>query len=59
MLHLDRTGALLQTWTAGENGRAFRRPTGVALDRKRAILFVIDSGDNLVAKLKVPEGKTR
>jgi len=59
VLHLDRTGALLQTWTAGEDGRAFRRPTGVALDRKRAILFVIDSGDNLVAKLKVPEGKTR
>jgi DNA-binding beta-propeller fold protein YncE len=59
VLHLDRGGALLQTWTAGDDGRALRRPTGVALDRKRAILYVIDSGNNLVATLKLPEGKGR
>jgi YYY domain-containing protein len=59
VLHLDRSGALLQTWTAGDDGLALKRPTGVALDRKRAILYVIDSGSNQVATLKLPEGKGR
>jgi DNA-binding beta-propeller fold protein YncE len=59
VLHLDSAGALLQTWTAGDDGTAFRRPTGIALDRKRAILYVIDSGSNQVVILKVPEGKGR
>jgi DNA-binding beta-propeller fold protein YncE len=59
VLHLDRGGALLQTWTAGDDGLALKRPTGVALDRKRAILYAIDSGNNLVATLKLPEGKGR
>jgi YYY domain-containing protein len=59
VVHLDRDGSVLQRWTAGDEGRTFLRPMGIALDRKRAILYVINSGDNLVAKLKLPEVKTR
>lgn len=59
VLHLDSAGTVLHTWTAGEDGTPFRRPTGVALDRKRAILYVIDSGTNRVVTLKLPEGKGR
>jgi DNA-binding beta-propeller fold protein YncE len=59
VVHLDRSGTVLHTWTAGDGGRAFKRPTGVALDRKRAILYVVDSGDNLVTTLKLPAGTRR
>ena len=59
VVHLDRSGTVLQTWAAGDDGRAFKHPTGIALDRRRAILYVVDSGDNLVTTLKLPAGTGR
>jgi sugar lactone lactonase YvrE len=50
---LDRTGRVLRTWDADEQGTKFVRPTGLALDRRNALLYVIDSGSNTIAALKL------
>jgi DNA-binding beta-propeller fold protein YncE len=54
----DSSGFLRQTWTSDASGVAFARPTGLALDRKRGILYVIDSGKNSVLRLDLPKRKT-
>lgn len=58
VLHLDRKGALLKTWTADDSGKAFSKPSGIALDRERGILYVVNSGSNTVARCKLSERKT-
>ncbi len=52
------SGSLQQTWTSDASGATFARPTGLALDRKRGILYVIDSGKNSVLRLDLPKRKT-
>jgi YYY domain-containing protein len=56
--HLDQKGSLLRTWTADDSGKAFSKPTGIALDRERGILYVVNSGSNSVAQCKLSERKT-
>lgn len=58
VLHLDRKGALLKTWTADDSGQAFSKPTGIAIDRQRGILYVVNSGSNSVSRCKLSERKT-
>ncbi len=57
VLQFDRRGSVLKTWTGGDSGQAFSRPTGVAIDRQRGMLYVINSGNNSVARCKL-SGKT-
>src|SRR5262249_28919969 len=59
VLHLDPKGAVLQTWTASSEGQPFSRPTGIAIDGARGILYVINAGTNSVARTPPPERKTR
>jgi len=47
-----------RTWTANDEGHKFAKPTGLALDRQRDILYVIDSGNNSVSRLNLSERKT-
>jgi YYY domain-containing protein len=54
----DSSGALKRTWSADDDGRKFAKPTGLALDRQRDILYVIDSGNNSVSRLNLSERKT-
>jgi sugar lactone lactonase YvrE len=54
----DSSGALKRTWSADDDGRKFAKPTGLALDRQRDILYVIDSGNNSVFRLSLAERKT-
>jgi YYY domain-containing protein len=37
--------------TTDDAGKAFERPTGIALDSKREILYVVNSGNNTVSQL--------
>jgi DNA-binding beta-propeller fold protein YncE len=50
---LDRSGRVLKTWTADDQGGKFLRPTGLALDRKNGILYVMNSGSNSIVALRL------
>lgn len=52
-------GAEAGRWTADSDGRKFARPTGLALDAKNRMLYVINSGNNVVSKIKLAERKER
>ncbi|HEX7251307.1 MAG TPA: DUF2298 domain-containing protein, partial [Thermoanaerobaculia bacterium] len=58
VIAFDRTGAVHRGWTSDSEGKAFARPTGVAIDRKTAILYVVNSGNNSVGQIKLSERKT-
>ena len=54
---LDGTGQLKTRWEADDAGHRFAAPTGVAIDRKDRILYVVNSGDNFISKTKLPQRK--
>jgi len=54
----DSSGSVRRTWSTDDDGRKFAKPTGLALDRQRDILYVIDSGNNSVSRLNLSERKT-
>jgi tripartite motif-containing protein 71 len=58
LIELDRNGSLRREWNAGSDGKALARPTGVAIDRKNAILYVVNSGSNSVSQIRLSERKT-
>jgi YYY domain-containing protein len=58
VVHLDRRGSLLKTWITDDSGKAFSKPTGIAIDRERGILYVVNSGNNSVSICKLSERKT-
>jgi hypothetical protein len=45
--------------TSDDEGRRFSLPSGLALDRKNRVLYVVSSGSNVVSKLRLgpPAGK--
>jgi YYY domain-containing protein len=55
----DASGAPGLRFTADPDGRKLARPTGLAIDRKRRMLYVINSGDNTVSRMPLPERKER
>ena len=57
VLELTSSGALRREWTSDDAGRAFARPTGLALDRKQGILYVVDSANNTVSKIVLAAAK--
>jgi len=57
VLELGSTGDLRNTWSAGEDGKPFARPTGVAFDRRQGILYVVNSASNVVSKVRVTAAK--
>jgi len=40
--------------TTDDAGKPFVKPTGIALDSKRAVLYVVNSGNNTVSRLALP-----
>ncbi len=59
LLELAPDGQLRRRRDTDDSGKAFSNPTGVALDRKDRILYVVNSGSSSVAKLKLSERKGR
>ncbi len=50
---LDRSGRVLRTWDGDDEGKRFVRPTGLALDRKNGVLYVMNSGNSTIVPLKL------
>ncbi len=59
LLELAPDGRILVRRDADDAGQRFSNPTGVALDRKNRILYVVNSGNSSIAKLKLSERKGR
>jgi DNA-binding beta-propeller fold protein YncE len=53
VLELGGKGEVRNTWTAGDDGNGFARPTGIALDRRQSILYVVNSATNGVSKIRL------
>ncbi len=51
-------GRVVQRWTVDEAGKKFEHPTGIGLDPKRRILYVVNAGNSSVSKLPLPERRT-
>ncbi len=58
LLELEPSGALKKRHTRDDAGQEFSGPTGVAIDRKNRMLYVINTGNNTVSKLKLPGRRT-
>ena len=59
VLHLDaKTGIVRERFLADSQGNKFVKPTGLALDRKNRILYVVNTGNNSVSTLKLPKRET-
>jgi DNA-binding beta-propeller fold protein YncE len=58
VLALDPSGSVKRRITTDEAGRNFANPTGIAIDRKNRILYVVNSGNASVSKLSLPERRT-
>ncbi len=57
LLELAPDGHIVRRYDRDDSGRPFSQPTGVALDRKRRVLYVVNSGNSSIARLKLPDGK--
>jgi DNA-binding beta-propeller fold protein YncE len=53
VLQIDPSGSLKRTISADEAGQKLSRPTGIAIDRKNRLLYVINSGNNTVSKIRM------
>ncbi len=58
LVELNEKGGTLGRWTADDSGKPFSRPTGVAIDRRKSILYVVNSGSNTVTFVRLPERKS-
>jgi DNA-binding beta-propeller fold protein YncE len=57
VLELASGGTVRNTWSSDDSGKLFARPTGLALDGKQDLLYVVDSARNTVSKIRVTGGK--
>lgn len=57
LLQLDSSGALKKTFTRDDAGQELSRPSGVVIDRKNRLLYLINSGNNKVSKFELPGGR--
>ena len=55
VIALDPTGRLVRRWQTDEAGRKFDNPTGIGLDRKRRILYVVNSGSSSISKIPLED----
>ena len=53
VLKLDRNGRETKRWTTDDAGKKFSRPTGVALDEKKGVLYVSNTDMDAIVTLKL------
>jgi len=53
VLELDHSGKVLHTWQTDDAGKKLLKPSGLALDGKTGILYVVDAASNLVTTIHV------
>ena len=56
VVSLDPTGRLLSRRATDENNRRLENPTGIAIDVKDRILYVVNSGSSTVSKIRLAPG---
>ena len=59
VIEFDPSGSEEHRWGADDDGRQFVRPTGLALDRKTDTLYVVDSGNSTISRIRLSKGKHR
>ncbi|HEX9304400.1 MAG TPA: NHL repeat-containing protein [Thermoanaerobaculia bacterium] len=57
VLELASGGTVRNTWSSDDSGKPFARPTGLALDGKQRIVYVVNSASNGVSKILLPGSK--
>ncbi|HVQ53843.1 MAG TPA: SMP-30/gluconolactonase/LRE family protein, partial [Thermoanaerobaculia bacterium] len=55
---LDPSGVVKRRIVVDDAGRKFENPTGIAVDRKNRILYVVNSGNASVAKVSLSDRRT-
>jgi YYY domain-containing protein len=58
VLVFDAAGKLRNRIIADEAGRKLEKPTGLALDPKDRILYVVNSGNSSIARIRLPQRRT-
>ena len=58
LLEISTEGALVRRWLVDDHGQRFARPTGIALDRKNRILYIVNSGNSTISKRALPKKDT-
>jgi len=58
VLAFDSSGSVTRRIAADDAGRKFENPTGIAIDRKNRILYVVNSGSASVSKIPLSERRT-
>jgi YYY domain-containing protein len=53
LIALDQTGTETRRWTEDDEGHKFANPTGLALDRERDVLYVVNSGSNTISRVRL------
>ncbi|MGE5413743.1 MAG: NHL repeat-containing protein [Syntrophomonadaceae bacterium] len=53
VLELDRSGKVVRKWDADDAGKKLGKPTGLALDGKSGVLYVVDAFANAVTTIHV------
>jgi DNA-binding beta-propeller fold protein YncE len=59
VLAFTRDGKPLRSWDADDEGRKLSAPTGLALDARASVLYVVDKGANTVSKLALTPKKAK
>jgi len=57
VLELASGGSVRNRWSSDDSGKPFARPTGIALDGRQGILYVVNSATNVVSKIVLAGGK--
>ena len=55
VLEFDRNGAQTARLTVDSAGKSFSRPTGLALNPKRRIIYVVNAGNNSITTIRLPD----
>jgi DNA-binding beta-propeller fold protein YncE len=58
LIAMKPSGELESRRTQDDSGRPLARPTGVAIDRKNRILYVVNSGNSTISKWSLPGKRT-
>ncbi len=53
VIELDRSGKVVGHWDADDAGNKFLRPTGLALDARNGVLYVVDTAANSVGTIRI------
>ncbi len=54
VVEIGKNGNEARRWTADDGGKKFARPTGIALDPKNRILYIVNTDSSAISTIKLP-----